>query len=61
MHNSWSKSVLAQWKSTRAPGKAVSALLGLDVSCSEIKETLYIKDIDSLEIIKSTPEKVTFR
>lgn len=40
MHNSWSKSVLAQWKSTKAPGKAVSALSGLVVSCRKNKETL---------------------
>lgn len=43
MHNSWSKSVLAQWKSTKAPGKAVSALSGLVVSCRKNKETLITK------------------
>lgn len=57
MHNSWSKSVLAQWKSTRAPGRAVSALSGLEVSCSKNKETLYTTDHDSVEVLTSTPEK----
>ena len=54
MHNSWSKSVLAQWKSTKAPDRAVSALSGLDVSCSEIKETLFGSNT-------STHEKFNFR
>ena len=31
IHKSWSKSVLAQWKRTRAPGMAVSVPSGLVV------------------------------
>lgn len=49
MHNSWSKSVLAQWKSTKAPGRAVSAFSGLVVSCSKNKETHNITYITNNE------------